>query len=450
MALLDASRRITHVNPALLQTWGLLAAVDVIGCDFASRLLLEEGVAQPGWRGEVLARLADGRTARLPCAVHALRLADRPPAFIASFAVLPQVAATPVLPLHVEGVLDDAIAAAGILVCVLDEAGHFVRFNRECERVSGWRGGEILGRTPWGTVLPHDLAPEQPRAVFEAAFSQSAAGPVMRHSNEWVARSGARRRIEWSSTLLSPRHDGGRYRVEIGVDVTDLQATETASRSHTHQLQQTLTGWMHDLAERRRLDAQAWRFRQLVEHGTQEVWLTDADSRICYVNQLGAQSLGYAPVQLEGRSVREIEVSDPASASLAQASGRAPIDAGGGAPPFIVQHRHRSGLIVPKQIQLARLQLEGEWFNAWYASDMREQLRTLQRLAVPESLLQAAMDAFPGWVVCVDDDLRYRYVNEAHARFLKRDRASLLVGAGPNMLSFGRFQNAEGIAAGVA
>lgn len=431
------------------------------------------------------------------------------------------------LPHDADGFLEDVIAAAGVLVCVLDEAGHFVRFNRECERVSGWRAEEILGRTPWDTVLPHDLAPEIRRDAFEAAFSRQAQGPALRQCNEWVARSGARRRIEWTNTLLTAPHVGSRYMVVIGVDVTDLRAAETALRRNAHQLQQTLEvadiglweldmgtyelawsgqarrivglepgqhireyeallgrvhadeqaafdnavrqaangsepvalqhrirlpdgqlkwvlshvvrdptqpaadkarliGWVHDLTERQRLDAQLWRFRQLVEHGAQEVWVTDTDRRITYVNQQGAQSLGYSPEQLEGRSVHEIDAGGCASVSVAEASSRAHIDAGGKALPFTVQHRHRSGHIVPKQIQHTRLQFEGEWFNACYASDISEQLRTLERLALSESLLQATFDAFPGMVVCVDDDLRYRYVNEGLAKYLKQDKASLL------------------------
>ncbi len=47
-------------------------------------------------------------------------------------------------------------------------------------------------------------------------------------------------------------------------------------------------------------------------------------------------------------------------------------------------------------------------------------------------------------------DHRGFHALEAELRAREREFRTLAVGAGPNMLSFGRFQNAEGIAAGVA
>jgi PAS domain-containing protein len=38
---------------------------------------------------------------------------------------------------------------AGALVVVLDKEGHITRFNRECEKVTGYTSSEVLGRTFW-------------------------------------------------------------------------------------------------------------------------------------------------------------------------------------------------------------------------------------------------------------------------------------------------------------
>jgi len=46
------------------------------------------------------------------------------------------------------------VDTAQTLVCVLDRDGRIVRFNRACERVTGWGSAEVVGRDARETVIP--------------------------------------------------------------------------------------------------------------------------------------------------------------------------------------------------------------------------------------------------------------------------------------------------------
>src|ERR671927_1716788 len=50
------------------------------------------------------------------------------------------------------------VDTAQTLVCVLDAEGRIVRFNRACERVTGWTSAEVVGRDARETVIPPEEA----------------------------------------------------------------------------------------------------------------------------------------------------------------------------------------------------------------------------------------------------------------------------------------------------
>jgi diguanylate cyclase (GGDEF)-like protein/PAS domain S-box-containing protein len=123
--------------------------------------------------------------------------------------------------------LDAMLETAGCLVCVADQGGRIVRFNAECERVTGWTEGELLGRRVYDHLIPPEARPGV-AAVFASLRQEPF--PVS-HENEWVTKSGDRRLIHWRNTALLDSEGHVEYLIGTGIDITERQAAEDELRS---------------------------------------------------------------------------------------------------------------------------------------------------------------------------------------------------------------------------
>jgi PAS domain S-box-containing protein len=114
------------------------------------------------------------------------------------------------------------IDTAGALVIVLDGDGRIVRFNRACERISGYSLEDVEGRVFWDFLL----IPEEIEAVKEV-FNDLRAGHFPNEfENYWVARDGSRRWIAWSNTALVDETGEVEFVVATGVDITERRQVE--------------------------------------------------------------------------------------------------------------------------------------------------------------------------------------------------------------------------------
>lgn len=118
------------------------------------------------------------------------------------------------------------IDAVGSLVVVLDREGRIVNFNRACEVLTGYAFEEVIGRTVWELfLLPEEVG--KVRAVFERL---SAGQFPSQHENYWLTRSGERRLIVWSNTVLLDESGHVEYVIGTGIDVTERRALEQQLR----------------------------------------------------------------------------------------------------------------------------------------------------------------------------------------------------------------------------
>jgi PAS domain S-box-containing protein len=125
------------------------------------------------------------------------------------------------------------IETAGALVVVLDREGRVVRFNRACERTTGWTFEEMRGRVFWEVLLlPDEVEP------VKHVFAELAAGRFPNaFENHWLARDGSRRLIAWSNTALTT--EGGRveYVIGTGIDVTEARRAEAGLKQQAARLE---------------------------------------------------------------------------------------------------------------------------------------------------------------------------------------------------------------------
>src|SRR5262245_3031468 len=113
------------------------------------------------------------------------------------------------------------VDATSMLIVVLDLQARILSFNAACERVSGFSAAEVLGQPVW-PLIPEDQLPD-----VEVVFRELRdTGRSNLHENDWLRKSGARRRIAWSNTAV--RDDTGAIArvIGTGIDVTELRAAE--------------------------------------------------------------------------------------------------------------------------------------------------------------------------------------------------------------------------------
>ena len=129
------------------------------------------------------------------------------------------------------------VETADTLVIVLDREGRVATFNRACERVTGRRAQDVVGRSFWDVALPEDEVD-----TVRAAFGDIVAGDFPhRLINNWRTICGETRLIEWRSTALTAPDGSVTHIVGTGIDVTESRANEDALRASEQQLR-SITG----------------------------------------------------------------------------------------------------------------------------------------------------------------------------------------------------------------
>jgi PAS domain S-box-containing protein len=125
-------------------------------------------------------------------------------------------------PQTVEFVLGESFArvlteATQSLVCVLDRDGRILLFNEACERATGFRRDEVLGRDARTCVIP----PEERDAFGEfLAYVWKAAVPSPQVGH-WSTKDGGRRLIAWSNKPMVGADGTPDALVTTGIDLTD-------------------------------------------------------------------------------------------------------------------------------------------------------------------------------------------------------------------------------------
>lgn len=164
------------------------------------------------------------------------------------------------------------LEACAALIVVLDRDGRIVRFNRACERLSGFSSREVEGKAIWEKLLP----PED----VNAAKSMFAALRPRRfpnvHETHWLTKSGDRRLISWADTVVVANDGSVDYVIGTGIDVT----------------------------EHRRVEDDLAKFRLGIERSGEIIFLTDREGHILYVNPAFEQVYGFSKEEALGQTPR--------------------------------------------------------------------------------------------------------------------------------------------------
>jgi PAS domain S-box-containing protein len=178
-------------------------------------------------------------------------------------------------------VVSAILDTAGALVVVLDTEGRIVRFNRACERTTGYAFDEVEGIPFWELFLvPEEMAPVQ------AVFHELRAGQFPnQYENHWLTKDGERRLIAWSNTALLDERGAVEYVVATGIDITERTQAEEAlhdqiKRAATADERSRLARDLHDSV------TQALFSATLVAEVLPQVWRRDPEEALEGVEEL--------------------------------------------------------------------------------------------------------------------------------------------------------------------
>jgi two-component system cell cycle sensor histidine kinase/response regulator CckA len=122
------------------------------------------------------------------------------------------------------------------LVLVLDRDGRIVRFNRACERATGWTADEVSGRPYW-ELLPPAADVARQRAAFVRLFNDPGTSS---DETTWLARDGSERRVQWTHTVVQDDRGEPAYVVSTGHDVTAERRSAAQLRASEQKLEAIL------------------------------------------------------------------------------------------------------------------------------------------------------------------------------------------------------------------
>jgi PAS domain S-box-containing protein len=212
---------------------------------------------------------------------------------------------------HTRAILEGALDA----VVSIGHDGRITRWNRSAEEIFGWQRAEVLGRRLDEVIVPERFREQHRRGLTH--FAETGDAPLLG------------KRVEWTAL----RKDGSEFPVEVRI---------TAEAGPTGM---TFTAFVADITERRRAEderrASEAKFRALVEHTSDVIFLYGADGTFTYASPAVTRMLGYQPSELLGRHPDDFIHPDDV-AYLAQRFSTPPA---GNAIPVLAEFRfrHRNG-----------------------------------------------------------------------------------------------------------
>ncbi|MFH1879470.1 MAG: diguanylate cyclase [Bacillota bacterium] len=119
------------------------------------------------------------------------------------------------------------------LIMVFDKDGKVIKFNKACERTTGYAFAEISGRPFWELVSQDpEFSRARVRQIVENRHIES-------FESYWKTTDGRLRLIKWANVMLVDE-DGYDYIVSTGSDITEKRKAHEAVREANRELEKSL------------------------------------------------------------------------------------------------------------------------------------------------------------------------------------------------------------------
>jgi PAS domain S-box-containing protein len=225
----DPVRWYQQIHPDDKQRWSVEAA----------NMFLSGQPLRSAYR--VLSR--DGRVIWFHCEAKMIRREDGRPWFIHGVAFdITELKQTEAALEEERNVVSAILDTVGALVVVLDPQGRIVKFNRACERTTGYEFSEVQGHRLDELFLASEDADR-----FQSVFHQMTEGAAVNdYESYWLTRSGGQRLISWSTTVLPGPRQEVRYIIATGIDITERKRLERTILEVSNSEQRRIGQDLHD------------------------------------------------------------------------------------------------------------------------------------------------------------------------------------------------------------
>jgi PAS domain S-box-containing protein len=225
----DPVRWYRQIHPADKQRWSIEAA----------QMFLSGKPLRSAYR--VIAR--DGQVIWFHCDARMMRSEDGKPSFIHGVAFdITDLKRTEEQLQEERNVASAILDTVGALVVVLDHEGRVIRFNRACERTTGYSQEEVEGKCIWDLFLPAEDVFRY-RTMFEQLRGNQIPND---YETYWITRDGTQRLIAWSTTVLPGTNGGPAYIIASGTDITERKRLEKAVLDISAREQRRIGQDLHD------------------------------------------------------------------------------------------------------------------------------------------------------------------------------------------------------------
>jgi two-component system, sensor histidine kinase and response regulator len=248
-------------------------------------------------------------------------------------------------------------AAIGMALVAPD--GRWLQVNAAVCELLGYTATELLARTFQDVTFPDDLESDldQVRRVL--------AGEIRKYEMEkrYVCKDG---RVVWALlnvTLVRDRAGGPLHFISQIQDMTERKEAEAARRASEE------------------------RFRKLVEHTTDGIFLTDARTTVILdVNRRACESLGYTRDELIGLTVSDIDVDYPREVL----DRLFPAIVGGDVQTLYGRHKKKDGSLFPVEVRPCLCESNGQPAVVSIVRDITERRRAEEELRAAAEAAEAA------------------------------------------------------------
>src|SRR6202030_4427998 len=185
----------------------------------------------------------DGRVIWFHCEAKMIRKEDGEPWFIHGVGFdITDLKQTEEALQEERNVVSAILHTVGALVVVLDPEGSIIRFNRACERTTGYSFAEVAGQKIWDALMvPEEV--DRFKSVLQRLCSDQFASD---YEGYLIKRDGARRLIAWSSTVLPGNGGTPTYFIATGIDVTERKHLEKTILEISAREQRRIGQDLHD------------------------------------------------------------------------------------------------------------------------------------------------------------------------------------------------------------
>lgn len=139
--------------------------------------------------------------------------------------------------------VDAVFETAGALITVTDKDSLFIRFNRACEKLTGYLSNEVIGQSMFTLFIPKEewnIVEDVRRRLLDGETN-------IAYENHWLTRSGDQRFIRWQSSTLSDESGNVVFIITTGIDISDRKKLQEELSASNRDLESFSYSISHDL-----------------------------------------------------------------------------------------------------------------------------------------------------------------------------------------------------------